>query len=52
MLQGNLFINKSLPREIENGCIVRELPEVEFEDRMYSFSPPSLRLIVSSMKVH
>lgn len=51
MAQGNLFINKSLPRGIENGPIVQELSEIEFGGRMNSFSPPSLRLIVSSVEV-
>ena len=51
MAKGNQSINKSLAKDIENGHIVQELPEVEFEGRMYRYSHPSLRFIVSSVKV-
>ena len=36
MAKGNQSINKSLAKDIEIGHIVQELPEVEFEGRMYS----------------
>ena len=50
MVKGNLLINKSLKNYVEKGHIVQELPEVEFEGKMYSFSHPSFQLIVSSVK--
>ncbi len=50
MVKGNKFINKSLAKDVENGHIVQELPEIEFEGWiLYSYS--SLRLIVSSVEV-
>ena len=35
MGKGNIAINKSISKEVENGKIVQELPEVEFNGRMY-----------------
>ena len=40
MAKGNQSINKSLAKDVENGHIVQELPEVEFEGRMYSLFTP------------
>jgi len=40
MARGNKSINKSLAKDIENGHIVQELPEVEFEGWMYSLFTP------------
>ena len=35
MGKGNIAINKSISKEVENGKIVQELPEVEFNGRIY-----------------
>jgi hypothetical protein len=40
MAKGNQSINKSLAKDIENGHIVQDLPEVEFKGRMYSLFTP------------
>ena len=40
MVKGNLLINKSLKNYVEKGHIVQELPEVEFEGKMYSLFAP------------
>ena len=40
MAKGNQLINKSLAKNVENGHIVQELPEVEFEGKMHSISTP------------
>lgn len=36
MAKGNKFINKLLAKEVEDGCIVQELPEIELGSRTYS----------------
>ena len=36
MAKGNKFINKSHAKDVENGCIVQELTEIEYCGRMYS----------------
>ncbi|HJH31833.1 MAG TPA: transposase, partial [Methanosarcinaceae archaeon] len=36
MAKGNKFIYKSLAKDVVNGCIVQELPEIEYSGRMYS----------------
>ena len=40
MVKGNIFINKSLAKDIENGSIVQELPEIEFEGEMLPLFTP------------
>lgn len=39
-MKGNIPINKSLSKEIENGKIVQSLPEVLFEGHMYPLFTP------------
>ena len=54
MPKGNQSINKSLAKDVENGPIVQELPEVEFEGQMCSLftpiSPPHCIICKSSLK--
>ncbi|MGP8329149.1 MAG: hypothetical protein ACT6FF_02360 [Methanosarcinaceae archaeon] len=40
MVKGNKFINISLAKDVENGCVVQELPEIEFDGRMFSLFAP------------
>jgi len=54
MAKGNQSINKSLAKDVENGHIVQELPEVEFEGQMCSLftpiSPPHCIICRSPLK--
>jgi hypothetical protein len=40
MPKGNVEINKSLAKDIEYGNVIQELPEIEFEGKMYSLFTP------------
>ena len=40
MTKGNMQINKSLLKEVENGKIVQTLPLVGFEGKMYPLFTP------------
>jgi hypothetical protein len=40
MVKGNISINKTLTKDTENGSIVQELPEIEFEGEMFPLFTP------------
>jgi len=40
MAKGNIPINKSLAKDMENGKIIQELPEIEYEGKMYPLFTP------------
>ncbi len=53
MAKGNIPINKSLAKDMENGKIIQELPEIEYEGKMYPLftpiSPTSCKICENSL---
>ncbi len=39
-MKGNVAINKSIAKDIENGKIIQILPEIQFGGRMVPLFPP------------